>query len=137
MKRLLITLALLLAMIGTVMGSGMSDMLEKRPGEAAFEKLYEKGIGKPWVGGNPPWYQDQIAPIKTLPYKNVVSSRFHYYPMGSVLINNYLTIGEGSYALRIPYAAGQYMVLGCYDEYENLAGIYIDLGSYTSVGPGY
>jgi hypothetical protein len=25
-----------------------------RPGEAAAERLFEKGIGQPWVGGNPP-----------------------------------------------------------------------------------
>jgi hypothetical protein len=135
MKRLLVTLALLISLVGTVMGSGMSDMLEKRPFEATAEKLFEKGIGKPWVGGNPPWYKEQIAPIQALPYKPVVGagSRFHYYPLGSVLVNNYLTIGEGTYAMRIPYNQGQYLVLGCYDEYENLAGIYIDLGSYTAV----
>lgn len=135
MKRLIITIALILSLIGTVMGSGMSDTLEKRPGEKTAEKLFEKGIGKPWVGGNPPWYKEQIAPISYLPYK--VGTRFHYYPMGSVIINNYLTIGEGAYAMRIPYPAGQYMVLGCYDEYERMAGIYIDLGSYTAVGSGY
>jgi hypothetical protein len=33
--------------------------VEMRPGEATAEWLFYHGIGKPWVGGNPPYSQQR------------------------------------------------------------------------------
>jgi len=44
----------------TLMSAALAiDGVEMRPGEEGFEYLFYQGIGEPWVGGNPPWQQDQ------------------------------------------------------------------------------
>jgi len=53
MNKLLISILLFISLSGcaiAVDGSGV----ELLPGEARAEKLFELGIGQPWVGGNPP-----------------------------------------------------------------------------------
>ena len=55
MKRILMSVALILSLIGCA--SAIFDFengVEMRPGERAAERLFEKGIGQPWVGGDPP-----------------------------------------------------------------------------------
>jgi len=39
--------------MGFVAALDVENGVEMRPGEAAAEKLFEKGIGQPWAGGNP------------------------------------------------------------------------------------
>lgn len=46
----LIIFVLIIALMGCAAG------VELRPGEAKAEKLFNYGIGQPWVGGNPPSY---------------------------------------------------------------------------------
>ena len=53
MNKILISVILVISLMGCASaldGSGV----EMRPGEAAAEKLFNYGIGQPWVGGNPP-----------------------------------------------------------------------------------
>ncbi len=112
--------------------------VETKPGEAQAEKLFEKGIGQPWVGGNPPWYQGSYWQSKqplTLPAKKSIASSIRYYPLGTVYGDGYLKIGYGPGALTIPYSSpGYYQVLGCYDNSGKLVGVYIDLAGYYSGG---
>jgi hypothetical protein len=42
--------------MGCAAALDMQNGVEMRPGEAAAERLFEKGIGGPWVGGNPPGF---------------------------------------------------------------------------------
>jgi hypothetical protein len=53
MNRILISIALIISLMGY---AGALDGVEMRPGEATAEKLFNYGIGQPWVGGNPPSY---------------------------------------------------------------------------------
>jgi len=138
MRNILLTLALISALICSAAAVGTSGV-EMKPGEAAAEKLFEKGIGQPWVGGNPPWYQESYgqygqynSPL-TLPIKKSIASSVRYYPLGTVYGDGYLTIGYGPGALTLPYSSpGYYQVLGCYDNSGKLVGVYIDLGGYYS-----
>mgnify|MGYP001302799026 CR=1 FL=1 len=53
MSKVLISIVLIISLMGCVFaldGNG----LEKQRGEARAEKLFELGLGQPWVGGNPP-----------------------------------------------------------------------------------
>jgi hypothetical protein len=54
MNRNLISIVLILSLMGCAVALDFENGVEMRPGEKAAEKLFEKGIGQPWVGGNPP-----------------------------------------------------------------------------------
>ena len=135
MRNILLILALILALICLAAAVGMPGV-EMKPGEASAERLFEKGIGQPWVGGNPPWdqgYYGQNNKPLTLPIKKSIASSIHYYPLGTVYGDGSLIIGYGPGALTIPYnPAGYYQVFGCYDSVGRLVGVYIDLGGYYS-----
>jgi hypothetical protein len=53
MNSYLVSIALILSLMGCVVALDYQNGVEMRPGEAAAERLFEKGIGQPWVGGNP------------------------------------------------------------------------------------
>jgi hypothetical protein len=53
MNRNLISIILILSLMGCAVAFDVENGVEMRPGEAAAERLFEKGIGQPWVGGNP------------------------------------------------------------------------------------
>jgi hypothetical protein len=55
MNRNLISIVLILSLMGCAVALDFQNGVEMRPGEAAAEHLFEKGIGQPWVGGNPPF----------------------------------------------------------------------------------
>ena len=54
MKRILMSVALILFLMGCALALDFENGVEMRPGERAAERLFEKGIGQPWVGGDPP-----------------------------------------------------------------------------------
>jgi hypothetical protein len=58
-NKIFITFVLVTALLGCATALDVEHNVEMRPGEAAFENLYYHGIGQPWVGGNPPWQQNQ------------------------------------------------------------------------------
>ena len=51
----LIVSVLIISLMGCVFALDANGV-EMRPGEATAEKLFNYGIGEPWVGGNPPSY---------------------------------------------------------------------------------
>lgn len=53
MNRILISILLIITMM-EASAVEYENGVEMRPGEAAAERLFESGIGEPWVGGNPP-----------------------------------------------------------------------------------
>ena len=73
MNKIWISICLILSLMGCVLALD-GNSLEVRPGEATAEKLFNYGIGQPWVGGNPP------------PSDTSVSQYSQYYSMttGSV-----------------------------------------------------
>ena len=67
MNRNLVSIVLILSLMGCAVALDFQNGVEMRPGEAAAEHLFEKGIGQPWVGGNPP-------------FSNSFDHRFFDYP---------------------------------------------------------
>jgi len=53
MNKVLISIFLIISLVGCAIAADRSGV-ELLPGEARAEKLFELGIGQPWVGGNPP-----------------------------------------------------------------------------------
>jgi hypothetical protein len=64
MNRTLAMVILIISLMGCVVALDEKSKVEMRPGEVAFEQLFNIGIGEPWIGGNPPWAhgQSQDAP---------------------------------------------------------------------------
>lgn len=55
MNKILISIALIIFLMGCAAAIDVTGV-EMRPGEATAEKLFNYGIGQPWIGGNPPSY---------------------------------------------------------------------------------
>ena len=50
----MISAILILSLMGCAAALEIENGVEMRPGEAAAERLFERGFGEPWVGGDPP-----------------------------------------------------------------------------------
>jgi hypothetical protein len=106
MNKILISVLFIISLVGcaiAVDGGGV----ELRPGEAMAEKLFEKGIGQPWVGGNPPsdsiysqyfWTYKGSTPKKHIesPKRHLIvdsmpSTVYFSYPMQAVPYTQYLS----------------------------------------------
>ena len=59
MNKILVAMVFIISLMGCVAALDGNSKVEMQPGEAAFEQLYNHGIGQPWVGGNPPGQQGQ------------------------------------------------------------------------------
>jgi hypothetical protein len=57
MNKALATVILIISLMGCVAALDGRSKAAEQPGEAAFEQLFNEGIGQPWTGGNPPWAQ--------------------------------------------------------------------------------
>ena len=54
MNKILISIALIVSLMQGALAMDKHNGVEMQPGESEFENLFEKGIGEPWLGGNPP-----------------------------------------------------------------------------------
>ncbi len=55
MNKIPILIALIVLMMGCALALDVENGVEMKPGEVTAERLFEKGIGEPWVGGNSPY----------------------------------------------------------------------------------
>ena len=81
-------MVLIISLMGCVAALDVSSNVEMRPGEAAFEQLYNHGIGQPWVGGNPPGQSGQ-GQVSSGGYSATYSATFSQY-------SQYYTISKGN-----------------------------------------
>jgi hypothetical protein len=114
----LLVAALVLPMLPLSMGLG-----ENRPGEAAAESLFDKGIGKPWVGGDP--------------FASSTGTGYNHMQFAASLDSNYQLIGyldvttglivasDSGKSLHLTPGPGSYPVYG-YFKANKLRGIFID-----------
>lgn len=110
-----------LALLASVMASG----IEYRPGEKAAENLFNKGFGRPWIGGDPfkssfPTESWQSFAVK--PYSSY--SIIGYLNVGS----SFGVVGDTGSSLQFMPGPGRYPVFG-YLSGGRLTGIFIDLSS--------
>ena len=101
------------------------DGVEYRPGEKAAEDLFNKGIGKPWVGGDPFKSKSMIQTR----YSFAVGPYTSYQIIGYLNVaNSFSIISDGGKSLQLLPGYGIYPIYGYYNG-NNLRGIFIDLGS--------
>jgi hypothetical protein len=97
MNRNLISLVLIISLVGCVASLDFENGVEMRPGEKSAERLFEKGIGQPWVGGNPSssnWGRG----FDPFSYYNYQGKTYHRYIYG-----DYLYPGSYRYPLYYGY----------------------------------
>jgi len=118
---LIVVLAALLLPIMTC----NADPVENRPGEKAAEDLFNKGIGKPWVGGDP------FPSTHWTGYQKNFITR----PYSSYSIIEYLNAANGlsiatdtGKGLQLLTGFGSYPIYGYYSG-NKLMGLFIDLSS--------
>ncbi len=110
-----------------IMASAL-DGVEYKPGEKAAEDLFNKGFGKPWVGGEPFKSTYWSSPEKTFIFKPYPS----YDIIGYLSAASSLTIASDSgKSLQLVPGPGSYPVYGYYSG-RRLLGVFIDLS--TSAG---
>jgi hypothetical protein len=109
MNKILISILLLISLMGCAIAVGGSGV-ELLPGEARAEKLFELGIGQPWVGGNPPssstsdsFYSQYFWSYKgSTPKKHIDSPKKH------VIVDSLPTTVYFSYQMQaVPYTQYQ------------------------------
>ncbi|HQJ79900.1 MAG TPA: hypothetical protein PLW21_05355 [Methanothrix sp.] len=88
-----ISAILILSLVGCVGGLDTVNGLEMRPGEAAAERMFERGFGEPWIGGDPPsmssysygsYYQPRVRswwydPFNYYSYQGKTYHPYRYY----------------------------------------------------------
>lgn len=72
----LISIVLILSWIGCALALDYENGVEMRQGEKAAERLFNSGIGQPWVGGNPPSFSSFDYPSRVW---NRWDDPFFYY----------------------------------------------------------
>jgi hypothetical protein len=91
MTRNLAAIVLILFMMGCALALDFENGVEMRPGEKTAERLFEKGIGQPWVGGDPPSFysfgfksfdrHDMPWGCWCDPYQRIQPCRYCYSPV--------------------------------------------------------
>jgi len=109
MNKFWISIVLVMSLMGCALaldGSG----LEMRPGEARADKLFERGIGQPWVGGNPPSssVSDSIYSQYYSVYKGSAPKKHIEIPKKHVIVDSTPTTVYFSYQMQaMPYTQYQ------------------------------
>jgi hypothetical protein len=105
-----------------------SEGVESRPGERAAEYLFNKGIGTPWVGGEP---------FRST-YWTETKQTFAAKPYTSNQIIGYLNAGKGfsilsdtGKGLQLMTGTGSYPIYAYYSG-NKITGLFIDLSSSGS-----
>jgi hypothetical protein len=109
MNKFLISILLLISLLGCVLALD-GRALEKLPGEARAEKLFELGIGQPWVGGNPPSLRtyDSIYSQYYWAYKGSAPKKHIEGPKKHAIVDSMPTTVYFSYQMQaMPYSQYQ------------------------------
>lgn len=117
----LLLAALLLPMLPLSVGQ-----VENRTAEAAAMSLFDKGIGRPWVGGDP--FASSTA-MGNNQMKNAASLDSNYQIIGYLNVTSGLIIASDSgSSLHFTPGPGNYPVYG-YFKANKMVGVFIDFDS--------
>lgn len=113
MIKILTATILITSLLGCALAIDIENGVEMRFGEAAAERLFEMGIGEPWVGGNPPSYDEYYSFKGENPKKHIEIPKKHEIK-GQMPSTVYF-----SYKMQsIPYS--QYQTYSAYTEASSL-----------------
>jgi hypothetical protein len=123
----LVRIILLAAAMLTLLSLGCG--IEYRPGEKVAEKLFYRGIGQPWVGGEPPGWSRSLPPSTSVTSKQDWSYRFigYFNPLEEIDM-----LSDSGQSLGLSTGPGSYPIFGYYYK-GKLMGIFIDISSSMRV----
>mgnify|MGYP007128624227 CR=1 FL=1 len=123
-KYVMAVLTVLLASLSLMAIACSAGEVEYRPGEKAAENLFNKGIGDPWIGGEP--FQSDLFKSDFKPRESM------QYPVASCQLMGYLNAASGliiasdqGNSLKLNPGPGCYPVFGCFEK-GKLVGLFID-----------
>jgi len=121
----LLAAALLLPMLPLSMGQ-----VETRPVETVAENLFNKGIGHPWVGGDPFASSNQMQSAASLDQKQCAECVDPNYQIIGYLnvTSGVIVASDSGNSLRFTPGPGSYPVYGYFKE-NKMTGIFIDFKS--------
>ena len=120
------TLVLLVAALLLSMLPLGGAQVEKRPGEAVSENLFNKGIGNAWVGGDP--FASSAGTGRNMMH-GAASLDSDYKIVGYLNVASGLIVAsDGGNSLHFTPGPGIYPVYG-YFKADKITGIFIDFGS--------
>jgi hypothetical protein len=114
MNKVLISIIFAISLMGCIVAADGSGV-ELRPGEAVAEMLFESGIGRPWVGGNPPssGMYDSIYSQYYWTYKGSAPKKHIGSPKKHAVVDSLPSTVYFSYQMQaIPYT--QYQSIAAY-----------------------
>jgi hypothetical protein len=106
MNKFLIPIVIIIALMGCASALDIQNGVTMKPGEAIAEKLFNYGIGEPWVGGNPPSSSasDQMYSQYYSMYTGPVSKKHIESPKKHMITDNTPTTVYFSYQMQaMPY----------------------------------
>jgi hypothetical protein len=113
MIKILAAAILITSLMGCALAIDFENGVEMRFGEATAERLFEIGIGEPWIGGNPPSYDDYYSFKGNNPKKHIELPKKH-----EVKSEVPSTVYFGYKMQAIPYS--QYQTYSAYTEASSL-----------------
>lgn len=120
-----ILIILVAAILLPALAAGVGDV-EYRPAEKAMENLFNKGIGGPWVGGDP-FGSSQSADQSHA--NGILNPAPSYRIIGYLDVSTGLIIAaDGGRSLRLTPGPGNYPVYGTFNG-DKLVGLFIDFSS--------
>lgn len=120
-----ILIILAAAMLLPAMAAGVGEV-EYRPAEEAMENLFNKGIGEPWVGGDPFGSSQSADHGHAFGIQNPAPS---YRIIGYLDVTTGLIIAaDGGKSLHLKPGPGNYPVYGNFNG-DKLVGLFIDFSS--------
>lgn len=120
-----IVLVMILAALLLPIVTCNANAVEYRPGEKAAEDLFNKGIGKPWVGGDPFTSSHWTGTQKSVVVRPYSSYSIISYLNAAKSLSIATDTGNG---LQLLTGFGSYPVYGYYSG-NKLMGVFIDLSS--------
>ena len=127
-KYVMAVLTVLLAASSLIAIASSAGEVEYRPGEKGAENLFNKGIGGPWVGGEP-FTSDLFKSGSRADFRPISCVK---HPIASCQLMGYLNTASGliiasdeGNSLKLNPGPGCYPVYGCFDR-GKLAGLFID-----------
>lgn len=125
-----ILILLVAAILLPALAAGVGNV-EYRPAEKAAENLFNKGIGKPWAGGNP--FESNMGTDQARVY-GALNPSTSYQIIGYLDVSTGLIIAaDGGKSLQLKPGPGNYPVYGYFNG-NKLMGVFID---FSSSGLGY
>lgn len=119
--------AVLLLVVILLLASFPAGSIEYKPGEKVAEDLFNRGIGKPWVGGDSPKSTSWTTSWTWPKHPTAVTPYSSYEIIGYLNVAGSMSIiSDTGDSIQLLTGPGSYPIYGYYLG-GNLVGVFVDL----------